>query len=823
MWFGVGTWQDARHSGGEGQHTVQRTRLRSWVAPAIVLAVMAALLPGGTATPAAAQTATVIEVTSTADDATGENDAECPHASTCTLRAAVEHANVEGGDVEIALPAGDYQLDHGDGSLVVDQVDALTLSGAGSGDDPTTDTVVDAGGEGQLGDRILTVDGADLTLEGLRLTGGHTADDGGAVHLLDGTLTTSDLAAVGNAASDGDGGAFYVNQSEAGDVSIHLSDSLLEANTAENVSGGSHGFGGAIMHGAFDGTSDFTAVDTEFLNNESVSTGGALYQLYSGSVDASTTLRDVTFAGNENDCCGGAINSIVGGDDAAIDFFAERVLFEDNGAIGGGCCGGAVWIVDDAAATWRFRDTTWRDNANDSTLGGALWISGDGSTEVEFLRNEFSGNRAVENGGAVQSTNAALTIVDSVFAGNQITGASGHSGAAIDVIGGPDNGGPALTAINTTFSGNTVNGGTTDDLVAGAVGISSADAEFHHVTFADNDATGGGDAIYLRDDDAQATLAGTVLAGPDEGSRCDSDGEVGTIVDSGGNVADDDSCGFDVSDVHDDLLLDELTQVDRVDGEAGTTWVHELLDGSPAIAAVAAADCLETDQRGALRPTDGLCSAGAWEADATVPEPETEACPPGVVPPAGFTDIAGSTHEAAIDCAAWYGITQGVTADLFVPRRATTRQEMASFIGRTLEVAGAQLPASPTHDFQDLTGGAHDERIAQLAEVGIIEGRTATRFVPRDHVTRAQTASLLVRAHDWLVAEALPPGESGFTDIAGSVHEDAIEAAASAELTEGRTSTTFAPQSSTSRDQVASFTTRLLQLFFEEGLVAHPG
>ena len=52
--------------------------------------------------------------------------------------------------------------------------------------------------------------------------------------------------------------------------------------------------------------------------------------------------------------------------------------------------------------------------------------------------------------------------------------------------------------------------------------------------------------------------------------------------------------------------------------------------------------------------------------------------------PAGFADIGGNRHEAAIDALADAGITRGCSAEplQFCPDRATTRGQMAVFLER---------------------------------------------------------------------------------------------------------------------------------------------
>lgn len=185
-------------------------------------------------------------------------------------------------------------------------------------------------------------------------------------------------------------------------------------------------------------------------------------------------------------------------------------------------------------------------------------------------------------------------------------------------------------------------------------------------------------------------------------------------------------------------------------------------------------------------------------------------------PVAAFPDRgeAAEAHRRSIDCVAEQAIAQGRDGQ-YHPGERVTRDQMASLIARTLEAAGdRELPEDPDGHFEDTDGNVHEYRIDQLAEVGIIAGRTAERYEPRGHVTRAQMASLLLRAASWNHTGAFdsyqPAGdEEYFTDIDG-VHADNIRTGYELWLYEGRVPGEFAPQSDVRRDAMATFLTRML-------------
>lgn len=196
-----------------------------------------------------------------------------------------------------------------------------------------------------------------------------------------------------------------------------------------------------------------------------------------------------------------------------------------------------------------------------------------------------------------------------------------------------------------------------------------------------------------------------------------------------------------------------------------------------------------------------------------------EACPPGTVPPAGFSDVgAGSIHAGAIDCAAWYDLAQGVGPGAFGPAARVRRDQMASFIARLLERAGVEIGVTDS-PFADTAGNVHAARIDQLAAAGVVQGVRPGRYEPRGFVTRDQMASFLTRAYELVTGRELLAAHHGFTDVAGNVHATAIAKAAGADFTAGASPTSYAPRTPVRRDQMASFLLRVLNRLVTDGTV----
>ena len=230
-------------------------------------------------------------------------------------------------------------------------------------------------------------------------------------------------------------------------------------------------------------------------------------------------------------------------------------------------------------------------------------------------------------------------------------------------------------------------------------------------------------------------------------------------------------------------------------------------------------------------------SAVAGKADATA---AYSACVGPAAVDAGFTDVAtGSTHDAAINCIAYYGITRGTTATTFAPNRTISRWQLAVMLQRAAGPAGVELADAPaTSSLTDIgaLGSSFQSAIGQIVASNIMSGTTATTFDPDGIVSRAVIVEALaqfmtkagigpggkalslaangtysIRAST-AVNAAVTPIDETFRDIGGvnfSANQ-AIRALAEMGVVAGRGDGTFAPTASVTRAQAASFITRAL-------------
>jgi hypothetical protein len=214
--------------------------------------------------------------------------------------------------------------------------------------------------------------------------------------------------------------------------------------------------------------------------------------------------------------------------------------------------------------------------------------------------------------------------------------------------------------------------------------------------------------------------------------------------------------------------------------------------------------------------------APAGPAPADEPERPTvltpdQACPVGVVPADAFSGDNGSAHERAIDCVKWWGVTAGRDGR-YDPPAGVTRAQMATFLANAIDRSGGALAETATDFFADDNGSPHERNINRLAAVGVVSGRETGSYAPGDLVTRAQMATFLVRAVKQRTGEELGSSRNYFTDDAGAGgHQANINAAAAAGLASGTSATSYTPDATVRRDQMASFLARVLEFYVQRG------
>ena len=120
-------------------------------------------------------------------------------------------------------------------------------------------------------------------------------------------------------------------------------------------------------------------------------------------------------------------------------------------------------------------------------------------------------------------------------------------------------------------------------------------------------------------------------------------------------------------------------------------------------------------------------------------------------------------------------------------------------------VRALDLPAATGDQFGDDNGHSLEAEIASLAASGITSGCSATSFCPDRSVTRAEMAAFIVRGFDLAAASGAP-----FSDVGGHFFEAEIASLAASGISSGCSATSFCPGRAVTRGEMAAFLIRAI-------------
>ncbi len=178
------------------------------------------------------------------------------------------------------------------------------------------------------------------------------------------------------------------------------------------------------------------------------------------------------------------------------------------------------------------------------------------------------------------------------------------------------------------------------------------------------------------------------------------------------------------------------------------------------------------------------------------PAPDSPVTPPV----GGFTDVpAGEYYAEPVKWAVENKITAGETDTTFAPNKTCTRGQIVTFLWRA---NGEPEPASALNTFSDVKAGDYYYKAVLWAkENGITQGETDTTFAPNAPCNRGQAVTFLWRANSQPAG-----GNSSFGDVKeGEYYTEAVKWAVAFGITQGETSTAFAPGKSCTRGQIVTF------------------
>lgn len=170
-----------------------------------------------------------------------------------------------------------------------------------------------------------------------------------------------------------------------------------------------------------------------------------------------------------------------------------------------------------------------------------------------------------------------------------------------------------------------------------------------------------------------------------------------------------------------------------------------------------------------------------------------------------FADDDGNTHERSINRIYEEGLTMGCgdhQPPRYCPRDPVTRGQMAAFLHRALS-----LPAARRDYFDDDNGTWWEDPANRLAEAGITMGCNERRYCGSRSLTRGEMVTFLDRAFDYPTAN-----RDYFDDDEGRFYEQHANDLAKAGITNGCGNGNFCGERILTRDEMASFLARALNL-----------
>lgn len=447
--------------------------------------------------PAAGAEAASFPVSTTSDS----NSGACTPGA-CTLRQAVEAANVSFGPDEVSLPAGEYSLTFG--QLPIS--DDLTISGGGAG----SVAIVSDGSS-----RVIALGSTaySLTVKGVRISGGRVKGTsgsqagGGAIYnagdlRLEGVVVSGNLVEPADASGTSPKGGGIYNSGN-----LVIVGSTIEENvaTARPFNGGVPAGGGVFNEGSVE------IVESRFLDNETqtavggIPEGGGLFSEGTPSQQASATVVRSVFEGN-----------------AAI---GEGGTIPSGGAIGAG--EGELTV----------RESTIRGNeaiagAGGISQGGALYVwSGDFQLAESLLASNRSESATIADAGGIMilgTVDDVQAIVNSTIVANQATSPTNAQGGGLLHLASTEG---SLEVLNSTIAGNGS---------AGAGGNLSDLSSGKGATVLRNSIVAAGSATEKANCEGPVESAGHNIESRDEcnfkaaGDKVNTDPLLGPLADNGG-------------------------------------------------------------------------------------------------------------------------------------------------------------------------------------------------------------------------------------------------------------------------------------------------
>ncbi|WP_217559745.1 phosphodiester glycosidase family protein [Paenibacillus sp. GbtcB18] len=155
-------------------------------------------------------------------------------------------------------------------------------------------------------------------------------------------------------------------------------------------------------------------------------------------------------------------------------------------------------------------------------------------------------------------------------------------------------------------------------------------------------------------------------------------------------------------------------------------------------------------------------------------------------------------------------LIDGMTGNTFAPERKVTRAEFTAMLVRLLNLKAEGVPSFSDVSGQDWYAGA----VAAASKAGLVNGVNASEFAPEAVIKRQEMAAMIVRAYEVAAGKKAAAGEPvRFADVEASPVwvREAVDAASSLGLVNGRTAGGFEPEGTATRAESVQVTANLLK------------
>ncbi|MEK3883677.1 S-layer homology domain-containing protein [Paenibacillus sp. PL2-23] len=179
--------------------------------------------------------------------------------------------------------------------------------------------------------------------------------------------------------------------------------------------------------------------------------------------------------------------------------------------------------------------------------------------------------------------------------------------------------------------------------------------------------------------------------------------------------------------------------------------------------------------------------------------------------PVAFSDVPQQHWAAkAVGYASQLGFVEGKPGGEFQGAKAVTRAEFATMMVRALGID----KTGESDAFSDTAGHWADAYIRALRRAGVVNGKGDGAFQPDQEITRAEMATILARVLSMSAVE----GTASFSDVGGHWAAGHIKQLSQAGIVNGHGDGTFAPDAHANRDQSVTIIMRMLNKVLDLGL-----